>query len=148
MACLALVDARYAPQGRLARAGACRARLRAPSILVPIPVPVRACAPAPVMPLQPSDIERIATLARLRLDAAEQAAMLEQINAFFTEVVEPMRAVDTSGVQPLAHPLAVLREMPLRLREDAPREPQLREAALRNAPAAQDGLFIVPRVVE
>ncbi|MDE2119333.1 MAG: Asp-tRNA(Asn)/Glu-tRNA(Gln) amidotransferase subunit GatC [Betaproteobacteria bacterium] len=100
------------------------------------------------MPLQPSDIERIATLARLRLDAAEQAAMLEQINAFFTEVVEPMRAVDTSGVQPLAHPLAVLRDMPLRLREDAPREPQLREAALRNAPAAQDGLFIVPRVVE
>lgn len=148
MACLALVDARYAPQGRLVRAGAGRERHRVLAILVPIPVPVRACAPAPVMPLQPSDIERIATLARLRLDATEQAAMLEQINAFFTEVVEPMRAVDTSGVQPLAHPLAVLRDMPLRLREDAPREPQLREAALRNAPAAQDGLFIVPRVVE
>lgn len=100
------------------------------------------------MPLQPSDIERIASLARLRLDAAEQAAMLDQINTFFTDVVEPMRAVDTDGVQPLAHPLAVLRDMPLRLRDDAAREPGLRDAALRNAPAAQDGLFIVPRVVE
>ncbi len=100
------------------------------------------------MPLQPSDIQRIANLARLRLDAAEQAAMLDQINAFFTEVVEPMRGVDTTGVEPLAHPLAVLRDMPLRLRDDAAREPALRDAALRNAPAAQDGLFIVPRVVE
>ncbi len=107
-------------------------------------------ASKPAMPLQPSDIQRIASLARLNLDAAEQAAMLEQINAFFTEVVEPMRAVDTSGVEPLAHPLAVLHEMPLRLREDEARPPEarLREAALANAAAAQDGLFIVPRVVE
>lgn len=102
------------------------------------------------MPLQPRDIQRIASLARLRLDEAEQAAMLEQINAFFTEVVEPMRAVDTTGVQPLAHPLAVLRELPLRLRDDAAHEPQpsLRERALANSAAAQDGMFIVPRVVE
>ena len=100
------------------------------------------------MPLQPSDIERIASLARLRLDGAEQALMLEQINAFFTQVVEPMRAVDTDGVEPLAHPLQVLQDMPLRLREDVAREPALREAALANAPASQDGLFIVPRVVE
>lgn len=107
-------------------------------------------ASKPAMPLQPSDIQRIASLARLNLDAAEQAAMLEQINAFFTEVVEPMRAVDTSGVEPLAHPLAVLHEMPLRLREDEARAPEarLREAALSNAAAAQDGMFIVPRVVE
>jgi len=112
--------------------------------------PNAADASEPAMPLQPSDIQRIASLARLNLDAAEQAAMLEQINAFFTEVVEPMRAVDTSGVEPLAHPLAVLHEMPLRLREDEARPPEarLREAALSNAAAAQDGLFIVPRVVE
>lgn len=100
------------------------------------------------MPLQASDIERIASLARLRLDATEQAAMLDQINAFFTEVVEPMRAVDTAGVEPLAHPLAVLRDMPLRLRDDVAREPRLRDEALANAPAAQHGMFIVPRVVE
>ncbi len=112
--------------------------------------PNAADAPEPAMPLQHSDIQRIASLARLRLDAAEQAAMLEQINAFFTEVVEPMRAVDTSGVQPLAHPLAVLDELPLRLRDDAAHapEPGLRETALSNAAAAQDGMFIVPRVVE
>ncbi len=127
MVCLASVDARR----RLLP----RPSPRPVPRLLPIsePVPVRARAPVPVMPLQPSDIERIASLARLRLDAAEQAAMLEQINAFFTQVVEPMRAVDTDGV---------------RLREDQPREPALRDAALRNAPASQDGLFIVPRVVE
>ena len=107
-------------------------------------------ASKPAMPLQSSDIQRIASLARLRLDTAEQAEMLEQINAFFTQVVEPMRAVDTSGVEPLAHPLAVLGELPLRLREDAARAPEarLREAALSNAATAQDGMFIVPRVVE
>ena len=105
-------------------------------------------ASKPAMPLQSSDIQRIASLARLRLDTAEQAEMLEQINAFFTEVVEPMRAVDTRGVEPLAHPLAVLREMPLRLRDDVAHQPHLREDALANAPAAQQGMFIVPRVVE
>ncbi len=105
------------------------------------------CAPAP-MPLQPSDIQRIARLARLHLQEAEQLQMLEQINAFFTQVVEPMRSVDTQDVEPLAHPLQLLQDMPLRLREDVAREPALREAALANAPAAQEGLFIVPRVVE
>ncbi|OIQ92657.1 glutamyl-tRNA(Gln) amidotransferase subunit C [mine drainage metagenome] len=99
------------------------------------------------MPLQASDIDRIADLARLRLSAAERDAMLDQINAFFT-IVERMRAVDTDGVEPLAHPLSSVREQPLPLRDDVAREPQLRDAALANAPAAQGGLFIVPRVVE
>jgi len=99
------------------------------------------------MPLQPSDIERIASLARLRLSDAERGEMLNQINAFF-DVVERMRAVDTTGVEPLAHPLSAVVDLPLRLREDAPRQPGIRVQALANAPAAQDGMFIVPRVVE
>jgi aspartyl/glutamyl-tRNA(Asn/Gln) amidotransferase subunit C (EC 6.3.5.-) len=99
------------------------------------------------MPLQPSDIDRIATLARLRLSRAEQTSMLTQINDFFA-IVERMRAVDTTGVEPLAHPLSAVMDLPLRLRNDIAMQPALREAALANAPAAQDGLFIVPRVLE
>jgi aspartyl-tRNA(Asn)/glutamyl-tRNA(Gln) amidotransferase subunit C len=99
------------------------------------------------MPLQPSDIDRIANLARLRLSAAEQGEMLAQINDFFG-VVERMSAVDTAGVAPLAHPLSVLQELPLRLRDDVAVVPQIRDAALANAAASQDGMFIVPRVVE
>ena len=99
------------------------------------------------MPLQPSDIDRIATLARLRLSRAEQTSMLTQINDFFA-IVERMRAVDTTGVQPLAHPLSAVMDLPLRLRDDKATQPAIREAALANAPAAQDGLFIVPRVLE
>ena len=99
------------------------------------------------MPLQPSDIDRIATLARLRLSSAEQTSMLTQINDFFA-IVERMRAVDTTGVEPLAHPLSAAMELPLRLRDDLPMQPDILATALANAPAAQDGLFIVPRVLE
>ena len=62
------------------------------------------------MPLQPSDIDRIATLARLRLSHAEQTSMLAQINDFFA-TVERMRAVDTTAVEPLAHPLSAAVEL-------------------------------------
>lgn len=99
------------------------------------------------MALQTSDIERIASLARLRLSDAERDAMLHQINAFF-DVVERMRAVDTDGVEPLAHPLSAVMDLPLRLRDDAATAPEIRDRVLANAPAAQDGMFIVPRVVE
>ena len=99
------------------------------------------------MPLQDRDIDRIAELARLRLSDAERDAMLKQINAFFT-IVERMRAVDTRGVEPLAHPLSALREQPLPLRDDVARQPTLRDAVLAGAPAERDGLFLVPRVVE
>ncbi len=99
------------------------------------------------MPLQPSDIDRIATLARLRLSSAEQTSMLAQINDFFA-IVERMRAVDTTGVEPLAHPLSAAMELPLRLRDDLPMQPDILATALANAPAAQDGLFTVPRVLE
>ena len=99
------------------------------------------------MSLTPSDIDRLAQLARLDLSADERGRMLTDLNAFFS-VVEQMRAVDTAGVEPLAHPLSAVQDMPLRLRADVVTEGDIREAALRNAPDAQDGLFLVPRVVE
>ncbi|MDZ5456385.1 Asp-tRNA(Asn)/Glu-tRNA(Gln) amidotransferase subunit GatC [Azohydromonas lata] len=99
------------------------------------------------MALSPSDVSRIAHLARLELQADEQAAMLQQLNGFFT-IVEQMRAVDTSGVEPLYTPLSALAEVQLRLREDRVSETDQRELNQRSAPAVEDGLFLVPQVIE
>lgn len=99
------------------------------------------------MPLTSSDIDRIAGLARLELDAAESRRMLDQINSLF-DLVEKMRAVDTSGVQPLAHPVAALGDVTLPLADDVVCESDERDANQRSAPQIERGLFLVPRVVE
>ena len=98
------------------------------------------------MALTPQDVSRIAQLARLELQPAEQAAMLSQLNGFFG-IVEQMSAVDTSGVEPLYTPLSAVQEVTLRLREDAVTETDQREANQRSAPAVEDGLFLVPKVM-
>ena len=99
------------------------------------------------MALTPQDVSRIAHLARLELAPAEQAAMLTQLNGFFS-IVEQMSAVDTGGVEPLYTPLSAVREVSLRLRDDVVTETDCREANQRSAPAVADGLFLVPRVIE
>jgi len=73
--------------------------------------------------------------------------MLTQINGFF-DIVEKMRAVDTAGVEPLAHPLDAVQEVALRLRDDVASEQIDREANQRSAPAVERGLFLVPKVIE
>jgi len=99
------------------------------------------------MSLTPQDIDRIANLARLELKPEESERMLAQINGFFG-IVNAMQAVDTSGVQPLAHPVAAIQDIALRLREDVVSEPNNREANQRSAPAVERGLFLVPKVIE
>ncbi len=99
------------------------------------------------MALTPEDISRIAHLARLELAPEEGARMLAQINGFFG-IVEKMRAVDTAGVQPLAHPVAAFQDVALRLREDVVTETNQRELNQRSAPAVEAGLFLVPKVIE
>ena len=99
------------------------------------------------MSLSSQDIARIAHLARLALRPEESERMLAQINGFF-DIVEQMRAVDTSGVEPLPHPVAAIQEVALRLREDVASEPNQREANQRSAPAVERGLFLVPKVIE
>ena len=94
------------------------------------------------MSLTPDDIARIANLARLELHPDESERMLTQINGFFG-IVEAMRAVDTTGVEPLAHPVAVIQDVALRLRADVASEPNQR-----SAPAVERGLFLVPKVIE
>lgn len=99
------------------------------------------------MALTSQDIERIANLARLELSPTESERMLNQLNGFFG-IVEKMQAVDTSGITPLAHPVAAIENVQLRLREDIASEPNNREANQRNAPAVERGLFLVPKVIE
>ncbi|WP_294765626.1 Asp-tRNA(Asn)/Glu-tRNA(Gln) amidotransferase subunit GatC [uncultured Rhodoferax sp.] len=99
------------------------------------------------MSLTSSDIARIANLARLELAPAETERLQTQMNDFFS-IVETMRAVDTTGLEPLAHPVATIQDVALRLREDAVREPNQREANQQSAPAVERGLFLVPKVIE
>ena len=99
------------------------------------------------MSLTSQDIARIANLARLELQPDESERLLTQINGFFN-IVETMRAVDTSGIEPLAHPVAATQDVALRLRDDVASEPDQREANQRSAPSVERGLFLVPKVIE
>ncbi|MDP1532442.1 MAG: Asp-tRNA(Asn)/Glu-tRNA(Gln) amidotransferase subunit GatC, partial [Rubrivivax sp.] len=97
--------------------------------------------------LTPQDVSRIAHLARLELSTDEAAAMLTQLNGFFG-IVEQMSAVDTGNTEPLYTPLSAVQDVALRLRDDAVTESDQRAANQRSAPAVQDGLFLVPKVIE
>ena len=99
------------------------------------------------MALTFKDIERVANLARLELRPDETEHTLGQLNGFFA-LVEQMQAVNTDGVEPLAHPAALLGEVALRLRDDIASEPNQREASQASAPAVERGLFLVPKVIE
>jgi len=99
------------------------------------------------MALTLQDVNSIAHLARLELSAAEQGLMLEQLNGFFG-IVAQMSAVDTRGVEPLYTPLSAVQAVALRLRDDGVTETDEREANQRSAPVVEDGLFLVPKVIE
>ncbi|MBU3583672.1 Asp-tRNA(Asn)/Glu-tRNA(Gln) amidotransferase subunit GatC [Polynucleobacter sp. 15G-AUS-farblos] len=93
------------------------------------------------------DVQRIAHLSRLELSQAEAEAVLPQLQAVFS-LVEEMQAVDTSGLEPLAHPILFLREIAQPLREDQVTEADHRVENMQSAPAQQEGYFLVPRVIE
>ena len=77
----------------------------------------------------------------------ESTDLLGQLNGFF-DIVEQMRAVETAGVEPLYTPLSAVQAVHLRLREDAVTEGNERAANQRSAPAVEEGLFLVPKVIE
>ncbi|TXH87211.1 MAG: Asp-tRNA(Asn)/Glu-tRNA(Gln) amidotransferase subunit GatC [Rhodoferax sp.] len=99
------------------------------------------------MSLTLTDIDRLANLAKLELTSDQGTRLLGQMNAFF-DIVEQMRAVDTTGIEPLSHPVAAIEDIQLRLREDVVSEPNQREANQKSAPAVENGLFLVPKVIE
>ncbi|MGF1644606.1 MAG: Asp-tRNA(Asn)/Glu-tRNA(Gln) amidotransferase subunit GatC [Thiotrichales bacterium] len=95
------------------------------------------------MSLSNDEVRKIAFLARLQIDDAaipEYARNLSNILDF----VEQMRAVDTGGIPPMAHPQDVTQ----RLRADAVTELDIRDAVQRIAPRTEAGLYLVPKVIE
>ena len=95
------------------------------------------------MSLNSSDVKRIAHLARIEISEQETGQALAQLNEIF-KLIEQLQSVDTRGIEPMSHPLGGSQ----RLREDVAGELPGRESLMRNAPARQDGLFLVPRVIE
>ncbi|NEV62551.1 Asp-tRNA(Asn)/Glu-tRNA(Gln) amidotransferase subunit GatC [Thiorhodococcus minor] len=95
------------------------------------------------MSLDSSDVEKIAHLARLAI-APEQTERYAADLSNILDLVAQMDAVDTTDVEPMAHPL----HMAQRLRADAPSEPNQRERFQANAPLAEAGLYLVPKVIE
>jgi len=93
------------------------------------------------------DVQRIAHLSRLELNPAEAQAILPQLQAVFS-LVEEMQAVDTTGLEPLAHPILFLRQLAQPLRADQVTDTDHRTENMLSAPAEQDGYFLVPKVIE
>ena len=93
------------------------------------------------------DIRRLALLARIDLTSAEADRAGEQLNRIFSLVAQ-LQAVDTAGVEPLCHPIAMIEEMTLRLRPDVVTETDQRVVNMANAPQQENGLFLVPKVLE
>ena len=100
------------------------------------------------MSLSLSDIARLAKLAQLDLSEQQATDTLAKLNDIFA-LVEQMKAVDTDNVEPLAHPVAVWRDdLAMPLRDDHVTEANHRDDYQQPAPSVQDGLYLVPKVIE
>ena len=95
------------------------------------------------MALTRDDVKRVARLARIAIDEREADEVLDQLGRIFG-MIEEMQAVDVSGVEPMAH----AQDVTLRLREDAVTESDQHELFQSIAPKVENGLYLVPKVIE
>ena len=95
------------------------------------------------MAIDAAEVKKVARLARLTVDDGAIAATTSTIGNILT-MVDRMKSVDTTGVPPMAHPLDAIQ----RLRQDEVSETDQREQLQSCAPAVEEGLFLVPRVIE
>jgi aspartyl-tRNA(Asn)/glutamyl-tRNA(Gln) amidotransferase subunit C len=93
--------------------------------------------------LDPSEVENIAHLARLSIEAADVEPYARNLSAILA-FVEQLNRVDTSDVLPMAHPL----DTPQRLRADEVTETNQRDEFQAHAPQVEAGLYLVPKVIE
>lgn len=95
-----------------------------------------------------SDVLRIAELSQLEIPENQLQKNLQQLNDIFS-LVEEIRAIDTTGVEPLSHPIAIYQDnLSLRLREDAVTETDHHVEYQKSAPAIENNLYLVPKVIE
>ena len=95
------------------------------------------------MSLSLDDVKRIALLARIAIDEQEEHQVLGELRSIFG-LIEEMQAVDTAGVEPMSHAQDVVQ----RLRPDNVTEGDQRQLYQSIAPQVEDGLYLVPRVIE
>ena len=95
------------------------------------------------MSLSDDQVRRLARLARIAIRPDESAAVVDRLNRVLG-LIDEMRQVDTSGIEPMAHPV----DAQQRLRPDAVTEPDRRELFQSVAPAVEGGLYLVPKVIE
>jgi len=95
------------------------------------------------MSLTLDDVKRIAHLARIAIDENEAEAALSQLSGIFC-LIEEMQSVDTTGVEPMSH----AQDVTLRLREDVVTESDQHLLFQSVAPQVENGLYLVPKVIE
>lgn len=95
------------------------------------------------MSIDRSQVENVAQLARLKIDETEVNDYVDSLSSIL-ELVDQMQAINTDGIKPLANPL----DATARLRADLVTEQNQRDALQANAPMAEKGLFLVPKVIE
>lgn len=95
------------------------------------------------MPLSVDDVQRAAHLARIEITPAEAADVRAKLEGIF-RMIERMRAVDTTGIVAMSH----AQDVALPLREDRVTDGDRRALYQRNAPAVEEGLYLVPKVIE
>lgn len=95
------------------------------------------------MSLTLDDVRRIATLARIEVSAPDLVSVQDKLNGILG-LIDEMQAVDTSGVEPMAHAL----DLAQRLRDDRVTEVDQRSAFQAIAPQTENGLYLVPKVIE
>ena len=95
------------------------------------------------MSLTLEQVRRVAHLARIEVSDAEAQTTLGHLNGIFT-LIEEMQAVDTTGVEPMAH----AQDLAQRLRDDRVTEENRRDAFQAVAPDTEAGLYLVPKVIE
>jgi aspartyl-tRNA(Asn)/glutamyl-tRNA(Gln) amidotransferase subunit C len=95
------------------------------------------------MPLTTEDVKRIAHLSRIEITESEATATLDKLSGILG-LIEQMQAVDTTGIEPMSHSQDVTQ----RLRDDVVTETNQRELFQSIAPAVENGLYLVPKVIE
>lgn len=99
------------------------------------------------MSLSDDQVRRLARLARIAIPPEESAAAIERLNRVLG-LIDQLKSVDTAGIEPMAHPLDALLPEGQRLRPDVVTETGQLELYQSVAPAVQEGLYLVPKVIE
>ena len=95
------------------------------------------------MALEEKDVAKIAHLARLQVTDADMTAVAQRLSTIL-DLIEQLQAAPTDGIEPMAHPMDAVQ----RLRPDIATETNQRTGYQAIAPAVEDGLYLVPKVIE